>query len=284
MGCISRDGQNIYNFWEFKKGSSLLVGEFGSPISICADPYTQFPNNYRKNTKPYLPHLVYNTTFNIYVNFTTELVTDPTSWVVRLVDVQGVETDPTVTLVTHVISTGNYRFSLEGEINGGEDTGKQYQFIIKNGTAIEYVGNCFWLEDAAREEELTKIEYRHSVDLDHYDYKTIWSTKYNTLWLDLNQIDDQPSNEIDFYREGSTGLIRNQRTLTSDYVIIEAFQFDRVAHSAMRSISKHDDILLNGQAVTVKTSYKRNANKISNLNNGEIEFWINESMAVNLNG
>lgn len=285
MGCLSRDKVNGYNFFQFRKATTVVVADFGSPIDTCADAYTALPRRHILNNRPYAPHLVSTRAFNIYVNFDTPIVSDPAAWTVRLVDLQGTEDDPVnITLTKVTVSTGNFRVALEGNIDASVPTGKQYQFILKStATAVEYVSNCFWLDPTSAESYLTKLEYRHSVDLDNYDYATLWTGKYNTVWLDMDEKDRQTDHEVSQYREGSTGLVRNQRTMKAEYVIIET-RFDFEGNDAMRSLSIHDDIKLNGQVVTVKTPFKKNINRRSNMEFGETEFWLDAKMALNLNG
>ena len=104
------------------------------------------------------------------------------------------------------------------------------------------------------------------------------------VFLPWNLVEQQPEIELEQYVEQTTGKRRNLKSISSKVLTMETYFFDDEANDMMLAISMHDDILLNGKVVDVKTAYAIETNRINSLQKGTIEFYDQDFSTINLNG
>ena len=297
MGTISKEPINSKSFFEWKSVSSATIGSFEGRFSnttifpqiLDTDP-TELPRNHVLNCREYYPSLKYNEEFSLFLNSDALLEffgSTHSDWRIGYLDAGGAFTAETNIKITQHFYAGlvGSRISLKGFL--ALNVYKPYRFVIYDDTganSVLLISNYFNLIDEDKARTLVKMEYRHSSDLWNFGYRYEFAADYNKVWLDMNVINNPLELELDQYSEGSTGVKRNEHTQSNDIVTMQTEQFDLRAHRAMKALSQHDDILMNGKAYTVKAAYKVEENIRSLTNNGTIEFYDKEFSTINLNG
>ena len=209
---------------------------------------------------------------------------DFSDWVLSVFDNAGNEVAANVgTLQQDVISGSDFRFYAFFTIPGTVPQGT-YQLVVYNSMTLElkYQSNCFDLIYQTRVEEYVYLQYRNSSDLYNYGYENV--PEYNTIFIPWNLVEQQPEIELDQYVEQTTGRRRNLKTISSKVLTVEAYFFDDDANNMMLALSVHDDILINGKVVEVKSAYTIEPNRINSLQKGTIEFYDQDFSTINLNG
>lgn len=240
------------------------------------------PNNYRLNNKEYIRPIPDGLQTSFFLN--TDPVLSPVSGNLRLsvFDGEGTEVISDVATIQTTTAGGGYRIYVENMTIVGLNFGQVYRLIIYDTTNSEVLFqlNCFRFVPVT--DTLVEVSYRNSSDIFNYDYEQI-PTFRNKIFLDLNVIDDQGEYDLKQYAEASTGLIRNQKSQLKSFVTLESFFFDDVAHSGMKGLSLHDDILLNDDPYQVKEGYTIDTDIRSKKAKGTIEMYDQSLNEINLN-
>lgn len=247
--------------------------------------FYKIPNRYRKNNAVMYPAYLRDYGHFFYANLDEPIDdADFANWVLSLYDKTGTEVAAGIgTLVKDIISGTEYRFYATFTIPVGIPKGV-YQFVIYNSstTDVKYQSNCVEVITEDDIADYVLLQFRNSSDIWNFNYDTI--TNYNTLFLPMNLVEQQPEIELKQYIEQSTGERRNQKTTTAKVLSLEGYFFDDGANDGMLALSIHDDIVINGKIVEVKTAYKIETNRINSVQKGVIELYDQEYSTVNLHG
>ena len=244
---------------------------------------TLIPNNYQKNNKSYYYKVADGIPFNFFIN-SAPISYDFDDLILSIFDGYNTEVLNDVAPLSQVmLEGGTYRIYCEDVIIEGLKNGVTYQPRIYNSVTNEelYRGSCF--QFVLDPEPYTMLSYRNSTNIFNYNYQELPDYR-NIILVDLNQIDNVPEYDLNQYSEASTGYIRNQKSQLKDSITLESYFFDPQAHSAMKAISMHDDILINFEAYQVKEGYKIETNIRSKRTKGKIEMYIQGNNEINLNG
>ena len=240
---------------------------------------------YEQNNKTMYPAYLRDYNHYFYANLDTPIDDDDFAlWVLDLYDMAGNQVSAGVGILTKdIISGGDYRFYAHFTIPVGVDRGL-YQLVVYNSSTsdLKYVTNCIEVITSADVEEFVFLWFRNSTNAFGFNYETL--TSYNTVFLNMNIVEEQPEISMDQYREASTGKIRNQKTQTAKVLSLETFMFDGEANDMMLALSSHDDIQLNAVVVKVKEAFKIETNKFNSLKKGIIEVYDQAFSTINLNG
>jgi hypothetical protein len=219
-----------------------------------------------------------------YANLDEPITDDDFSdWVVSLFDNQGNETQDNIgTLVQDIISGSEYRFYTTFNILNTVPLGFYYIVVYNSVTEeIKYQSNCIQIISENSVDEYVYFQYRNSSNLYNYNYETL--SNYTNLFLRWNVIEQQPEIELEQYVEQTTGRKRNLKSVSNKVLTIESYFFDDEANDMMLAVSLHDDLLINGKVVDVKTAFSIETNKINSLQKGTIEFYDEKFSTINLN-
>jgi hypothetical protein len=243
------------------------------------------PKGYEKNKGIMRPAYLRGYGHFIYFNL-DEIITDAdfSNWIIGLFDEQGNQVIAEIgTLQKDVVSVSGYRFYLPFTIDGATPKGT-YQMVIHNNVipALKYDSNWFEVITSDDIENYMLLFYRNSSNAFSFNYQGV--NNYNTIFLPMNIIDQQPEINLTAYRERTTGIIRNQKSQTAKVISIESYFFDDEANDMMLALSIHDDILINGQSFQVKTAYKIEYDKNASMHKGVIEMYNQKFSTINLNG
>lgn len=107
---------------------------------------------------------------------------------------------------------------------------------------------------------------------------------YQEIRLRVSVDDEDINGEIEQYRAVSNGIMRNSAYELDEFIILEMYYFDDIAHRAMKVFQAHDVIRINNVAYIVKDLYKVQWNKISNLNKATIGLYNQEYSSINRYG
>src|SRR5688572_30409844 len=69
-----------------------------------------------------------------------------------------------------------------------------------------------------------------------------------------------------------------------NYIELEVYYFDDLAHKAMYVFQANDSIFLNNEEVTLKSFYKPDRDPGQNTCKGKIEFWLQDFSTANRYG
>lgn len=205
------------------------------------------------------------------------------NWRLSIFDRFGNESASDIgTLMQDLDSGLNYRFSANFVIPNTVNATDGYQLVVYDTTnnSVQYVSNCIRVISNSDIENYTLLFFRNSVNTHNFNYEGF--SEYNSVFLELNVVEQQPEIILDQYREVSTGVIRNQKTQTAKVVTLEAFFFDDEANDMMGVLSIHDDIEINGKTMTVKTAYEVDTNVINSIQKGTIELYDQSFSTINL--
>jgi hypothetical protein len=245
----------------------------------------KIPNLLSQNKNVYLPSYLAGFTHFIYINLSDLLTTGiGDTFTVGLFNKKGVEVqvvgnaskDTIITVSTSPYFRLYFNFTPDLTIRGEHFLG-----IYKSDNTAVYQSNLFDVIGIESVEDYVYCQYRNSSNRDGFNYVDF--TEYQTVFLDINQINDQFEYDKKGYTEESTGLYRGQRTLTKKAITLETHLFDEGARDAMASLSDHDDILINQVSVTAKEGHQASVNRDFDLANGIITFYVNDYSTVNYN-
>lgn len=247
--------------------------------------FYDIPNNYLRNNLVMRPAFLRGYEHFFYFNL-DETITDSgfENWEISLYGSGGLIADDIGVLQKDIITGSEYRFYANFTIPISVNTSGDYYLVIYNSATSTpiYQSKCIQVIGDNQVEKFVLLFYRNSTNLFNFNYETI--SNYNTVFLPMNVIDQQPEIEVKGYREASTGQWRNQKSQTNKVLSLEGYFFDECANDMMLALSVHDDILVNGKVVKVKTAYKVERNIKNSRNKGVIELYDQEYSTVNLNG
>lgn len=220
---------------------------------------------------------------NISFFYNTEPITTPASGNLRASVFEG-STEVINDVVTLQTTTagGGYRVYVEDLNVVGLVENRVYQFVIYNIANNEVLFEPFCFRYINATDTLVEVSYRNSSDIFNFDYEQIPSFR-NNIFLDLNVIDNQGEYDLTQYSEASTGYVRNQKSQLKSFLTLEAYYFDDIAHSGMKGLSMHDDIILNGLPYQVKEGYSIETDIRSSKSKGSIEMYDQTLNEINLN-
>lgn len=243
-------------------------------------------NNYTKTDYKYLPSYAVGKLHFYYCN-SVALFDDAdfANWEFALFDCFGNKVEDLGAPTKDIITGSDYRWYIEFEIT--ENVSGEHYFVVYNTStdAIVFQSNKVRI---ITQEEISKyafVQFRHTENLDNYNYAlSSYDTKYNSLYLDLNAIEDKYEHEIDGFTEENTAQYRRQKNQRRRVIVWESLNFDNEAHAMMTSISDHDQIFINGEAVTTKTPYSKEEAKERPFTMGTWEVYVNADVVINING
>ncbi len=233
----------------------------------------KIPNNYRKNDKETRICYLRGYEHFFYANL-DELLSDADfdDWVISVFK-GGTEVDASIGVLTKdIISGTDYRYYCAFTISESLAAG-EYYFAIYNSDTLEvkYVSNCIRVITSDEIENFVMLSFRNSTNIFNFNYSVV--NNYNTLFLEMNLIEQQPEVSIKNTKEQSSGVIRNQKFEAAKTITLEGYYFDDEINDMMLALSGHDDIIINGQSLTVKTAWKIETNQRNSVQKGTIEFY-----------
>jgi hypothetical protein len=245
------------------------------------------PNNYRRSAKGALPAYLKDFATFLYFPFTTP-ITDAgfDQWRLDLYDQYGNEVAQGIgTLVKDEVSGSAYRFYTTFTIPLATANGIYYMVIVDTAAGplagVVYQTNAFKVIGNEDLEEWCYLQYRNSINIFNYNYETL--PQYNSVFLEMNLVERQPELELTQYKEATTGAVRSQQSIGQSVVTLEGFMFDDGMHDTMHAVSQHDDILVNGKRMTVKTGWTIETNKFNSQQKGTLEMFDVEYSQINRN-
>ena len=204
-------------------------------------------------------------------------------WLIGLFRHGDIAPIQTWALTKDIISGIDYRFYTTINIDASIGEKDCYQLVVYNSvtSAIKYVPfNGINIIEQQNVTNYAYLQWRNSTNLDNYNYETL--SEYNSVFLDMNLIDQDFEYTNKGYREQSTGKFRLQKNQRHKAYTFETYLFDEQANDTMGSISLHDDILINGEAVTVKTGHEQTSQRDLNINKGSIVFYVDKYSTINV--
>ncbi len=250
---------------------------------IELNPY-KLPNNFRRNDLAYKISYLKEYTHFFYLNSDDTFDdADFNDWVMGLFDRSGNEVQIFSNLQQDIITGSEFRvyteFTIEDTIDKGE-----YFFAIYNSNTddVKYQSNCFNVIDSEDVENLVFLEFRNSSNVFNFNFEVV--DNYNTLFIDLNEVEAQPEFELNQYQERSTGITRNEKSQARKVIVMESYYFDDGANEGMLMLTMMDDQKLNEKVVEVKEGYQIENNRRNNLQKGTISYYDQSVSVINLNG
>ncbi len=241
------------------------------------------PNNYIQVDYEYLPAFLRGFEHHHYVNLDNAINdSDFGNWVVGLYDVNGNEVQNFGAPTQDIISGSLFRFYFSFSIDQALAGTHFFAVYSTADNSVKYQSNFFKVIALEEVDKYAFIQFRNSSDLDNFNYTAF--AEYNSFFLDLEQIDFDYEYEIQNYREQSTGRYRRQKNQKNKVIKLETYLFDEEALDGMFSLSDHDDVLINGDAVTTKTGFTPNVQRDMNVHKGTIDFYVTRYGTVNLKG
>ena len=241
----------------------------------------EIPNNYlRSNKRIFAPAYKHDLEHFIYMNLDEPINdADFANWALALYDKAGNAVVPNLGTLNKDVTTGAfYRFSITFTISNTVPLGLYYPVIYNTSTNdVVFQGNQIRVINDEQAEKYVYCQYKNSSNL----FNTNFSDTYMNVFLEVNLIEQQPEIALQQYRELSTGKIRNQKTQTAKVLTLETYFFDEGANDMMLALSVHDDIMINGITVKVKTPFKIITNKYNSTTKGTIEFYDQRFSTVN---
>ena len=220
-----------------------------------------------------------------YANLETPIDdSDFSDWVLSVFDNNGNEVESNIGQLTQdIISGSEYRFYASFVIPSTVPNGV-YELVIYNSQndELKYISNCVRAITEEEVENYVLLFFRNSSNQFNFNYENI--SPYNSVFLPMNLVEQQPEIELQQYVEQTTGKRRNQRSITSKVIKLESYLFDDEANDMMLALSVHDDIVVNGKVVDVKTAHQVITNRFNGEQKGEIEFYDQDFSTINLNG
>jgi hypothetical protein len=248
--------------------------------------YTTFVNPNLLNNRQYAKPIPDNAPINFFINSKSPFSTpdDPAFGNLRLSVFDGVGTEVISDAATlnQLVFTGGYRIYVENMQITGLSYGETYKLVIYDTTNDEQFLDlgCFTFVEATS--RYTEVSYRNSSDIFNFSYEAL-PTYRNIVFLDLAEIDNQNEYDLEQYSEASTAIIRNQKSQTKNYSVLQCEAFDLDAHEGAKGLSLHDDILINGNAYSVKEGWQVDTDVRTNKTKGSMEVYDIERNEINLN-
>lgn len=243
------------------------------------------PNNYTLKDCPYYSKVVDGIDFSFFVNDSETIdsgLWDFNDLVISCFDLKGNNVADDFHPLSKVDFGSNYRLYLEdANLTGLKDNGI-YRNVIYDQPSGDILYIMPWFEFVKDPSPYVSMSYRNSSDIFNFSYEALPNFR-NVIFLDLNLIDSQSELEREGYTEATTGKYRNEKSQVREYIVLESYFFDATAHAGMKSLSAHDDILINGREYTVKENYQVETNIRNGQAKGTIEFWDEEYNEINLN-
>ena len=247
--------------------------------------YYRIPNNYLKNSLSSRPAYLRGYQHFLYFNLDVPITdSDFDEWEIALYDINGLVADEIGVLQKDIINDPEFRFYVSFTIPISVSNSGDYYIVIYNSVSSIpiYQSKPVRVISEAEVDNFVLLSYRNSTDMFNFNYETV--TDYNTVFLPMNVIDQQAEITVTGYKEKSTGLYRNQKAQTNKVLSLEGYFFDEDTNDMMLAISVHDDILISGKSVKVKTAYKVERDVNNSVNKGVIELYDQEFSTINLNG
>lgn len=243
------------------------------------------PKGYERNSDLMKPAYLKGYEHFFYCNL-DELIEDADfdNWVMALYDQQGNEIIQSVgALEKDSVTLSGFRFYTAFTLPSSVPRGTYY-FVIYNTvtSAVKYQSNCVKVIDESEIEKYVLLFYRNSTDLFNYGYNDI--NNYNTVFLPMNIVNQEPDVIESVYTERTTGERRKQKTQVSKVLSLEAYYFDDEANDMMIALASHDDIKINGIKVEPKGSYKIEYDKNNAVKRGVLEVYDQRFSKINLHG
>lgn len=244
----------------------------------------KLPNNYRRSARCSQAAYLKDFEHFLYVNLDTPVSDSNFSdWRLDLYDQYGNQTVTNIgTLVKNVVLGSTFNFYTTLTIPSGTANGLYYLVVIDStDNTLIYQSKAIKVISTAELTDYAYVLYKNSISIFNQNYTAL--TNYNNVFLELNMIDRQPEIELTQYTEASTGKVRSQIGTSQSIVIFEAYFFDDDMNNGMHALSMMDDIVINGKAMTVKTPYTIEVNKINSIQKGTIELYDQEFGTINRN-
>ncbi len=286
--CKEDRSINYNNFYHFSRVNNVKIQDINS-MSFCScerGVQDYLPNGFLRNNLCYIPIISPNEEFSIQVNFKDSDYINREK--VRIAIMRGYDIVRDNFLIVNEVGVNdqdkNYYFSYTpNELFLSEAC--NYRFILydENTNDVLLISNYFEFSKEGHQEETIYLEYRHSSNRDNYVYSELPNFK-NKVRIHLNEVDSNGEYEIKEYFEQTTENIRIQKNRSKKVLKLESFFFDEYAHDAMRSLSVHDDIQINGKEVKIKKGYDTSKNRKNSLNIGTVEFYDQAFSKINING
>lgn len=285
MPCIGLNPLNSYNFIRWFSTTDVVLGDLGTVLDNCSGTITKLPNNIIEKNLCYYPKFVLGKQVSFYANLDTPATdVDFSDWRIRLYDQFGTNSGFADIVPTQDNVTGgfNWYFSLTPS---GITANRKYRFVIylNATTNVKYVSNFFEVVPAADEDKYCYLSYRHSNNIWNFNYATLTSFR-NRVFVDMNDVEDQPEIELTQYPEVTTGIVRNEKTYTKEVRTLETFFFDFEADRAMLALSGHNDILINTNQMEVKEPFQSVPHRGMSIKKGNISFYNQAVSEINLTG
>lgn len=251
----------------------------------------QLPNNYlvdlhEGGTRYFIPIQSIDTV-SFFLNTPEPLTyTGFDDLVLSTFDLAGNEITANIATLSKIdLSGGGYRIYCEDIALVNEEQDGVYFFAIynSNDNSVFQVLNVFEAIGIDQLDSYIRVEYRHSTNIFNFNYEEL-PLFYNKIYLEINEINRVGEYEKDIYQERTTGYIRPRKNIYREVVTLESYQFDYPFNSAMRALSMHDDILINGNPYQIKSGYEAPQQKAHRKSNGIVEMYDQIANEINLNG
>lgn len=282
--CIDKVPSNRYNFIRWHKATGQAVSGLGN-LEFCAADPSYLPNTIVQYDRKSYPVIIEGKDISFYANLTDSISdADFADWTLSVFDGFGNNIDDDIAvIVKDEYADLSYRFYVSSfSLSLTKGT---YRFVIYNSSnnTVKYVSNCFKYRAAADIVDCVYMSYRHSSTLFDFNYSTLTSFR-NKVFIEMNDIEDQPEIELTPYPEVTTGQVRTSKTYSKLVRNLETKHFDFEDQLAMLGLSGHDDILMNGNSYTVKDVYQSIPSRGNSLKKGTISFYDDSVSTINFNG
>jgi len=240
------------------------------------------PNNYQKNNKGYQYKIPDGLPTNFFVNGDPLDYADFANLILSVFTCDGTEAVVDANPLQKVdLGGGTYRIYSEDIIITGLVHNKSYRYVIYDSVtdAIILMSDQTW-KFVESPDQYVKLSYRNSSNTFNYNYEELPDYR-NIVYVDMNLVDNQAEYDITSEFDATTNTSRNQKTSLKDSVTLEGYFFDEIANNAMKVLSLHNDILINGRSYGLKKGYEFESNIRARKNLGTIELWDNGNNQIN---
>ena len=283
--CYIPTTNNLFNFLPsfdlvHSNYSDLSTRIFNKCVILNSSDY--FPNAFvleEKNRANIF--LTKNEEFSYQFNFSTPKTVTPSDIDISIISCSPElsKVDNFTTLNSYEVNTGEYIFYFTW-IPNEEITEGGYCFLLRNTVTdevISLVSPFYYIEDQEfLIENTVHLDYRNSTDRNGFLYSgdaNLLAFR-NKVRVRFAKIANTPEYEQEEpYFEQTTGKTRIQKTRQRKAFTLEGQDFSEYENDAAFALSNHDDILIDGKKIEVKSGYQEEIRRRSSNSRGVMEVY-----------
>src|SRR5258706_6319034 len=220
---------NSYNFvpWFNRVSGSINFNSFD-----CINHFWDLPKGYDVIRKKQRHAFVVqqNEEFSFYINFDSPILATQDFTKLRLALVRNTGSLDTniAPLIKDTNLDGTYNVYANVTITSLYEEGF-YRLVIwdiSNNNVLWVSGDMEVMTEEDADTYTTRLIYRHSQNVYHYNYVRVEVTNFNKIRIRMNSVDEQTEATISQYRAASSGQLRNKSFELDKWIKLETYYFD----------------------------------------------------------